>query len=135
MTLNLAPSPSQLSNILLIDDDAHDLQLWAHSLQGFEKYRILTAMSAAEGVKLCTANHIHCIVLDLDLDRESGFEVLLVSQNSERKVPVGILTKLLSPSLREMALHNGASFWLWKGQTSAADLDHAIQQAITASMK
>jgi two-component system sensor histidine kinase ChiS len=130
-------APSQLSSILFVDDDVEDLKLWADSLRELRKYRVLTAMSASEGVERCKANHIDCVVLDLDLDRESGFELLLeLWQNSERpRVPVGILTKLSSPTLRDMALHNGASFWLAKARTSAADLDRAIHQAITASSK
>lgn len=133
MPSHFAPSPSQLTNVLFIDDNAHDLKFWAHSLQDFEKYRILTAMSGIEGLELCTAIQIDCVVLDLDLGRESGFEVLLgLCQHSKRpRVPLGILTKMRYPALRELALRHGASFWLLKGETAAADLDRAIQQAIT----
>ena len=133
MPSNFASSPSQLTNILLIDDNVNDLKFWSHSLQDFEKYRILTAMSGIEGLELCKASHIDCVVLDLDLSQNSGFQVFFgLCQGGERpRVPIGILTKTNYPPLREMALRYGVSFWLEKGETSPADLDRAIQQAIT----
>ena len=48
------------------------------------------------------------------------------------QIAVIILTHLPHPNLLEMAKHNGAQACLIKQATSAQDLDHAIQNAVSA---
>ena len=73
------------------------------------------------------------MVLDLDMP-ESGLQVLfdLIPDPEHPEIVVIILSHLQLPNLLEMAKHNGAQACLVKQDTSAQDLDHAIQKAIAS---
>jgi DNA-binding NarL/FixJ family response regulator len=76
---------------------------------------------------------IDCVVLELDLQDMSGFEVLLrlVPIARQPEIPVIILTHLTSSALLEVALKNGAVAGLRKTNASGDMLDKAIVQAIS----
>ncbi len=73
-----------------------------------------------------------CIVLDLNLMEQSGYEVLghLVGLERPPKRRVIVLTGLCQDILRESALALGAANFLLKSHTDAATLDLAIRNAI-----
>ena len=75
------------------------------------------------------------MLLDLDMP-QSGFEVLLelVPNPKQPSMAVVILTRLVYPTLHEIAKMHGALGWLVKQATSAEQLDTAIHQAV-ASVK
>lgn len=77
---------------------------------------------------------VDCVVLDLDMDDSSGFEVLLhlIPDRKRPEIAVVVLTRLKNPILQETVLHHGAQACLVKQCTSAGDLDGAIQKAIVS---
>jgi DNA-binding NarL/FixJ family response regulator len=72
------------------------------------------------------------VLLDLDMP-ESGFHALLelVPDRQHPPIAVVILTRLVHPSLSELAKYNGAQGWLVKQHTSPEKLCAAIQQAMS----
>ena len=121
------------SNVLIVDDDPSDIESLANSLREvFANCSILTARSAGEALDLCKRQEIDCVILDLDLGDSSGFEVLLgLNPNRERPTKaVVILTRLLTPNLYEITLHNGAQACLLKQCTSPQQLSNCIRKAI-----
>ena len=68
------------------------------------------------------------MLLDLDMP-ESGF-VELVPNPKQPSIAVVFLTRLVYPTLREIAQMNGAHDWLVKRATSAEQLDAVIQKAV-----
>jgi DNA-binding NarL/FixJ family response regulator len=76
-----------------------------------------------------------CVVLDLELNDASGFEVLfaLVPDRKHREMAVVILTHLLSPSLQQMVVEYGAHACLLKQNTSPQLLNQAIQASIAST--
>ena len=68
---------------------------------------------------------------------ESGFDLLLelIPNPKQPSIAVVILTRLVYPTLCEIAKLNGAQDWLVKQSTSAEQLDTAIQQAVASVRK
>ena len=87
-----------------------------------------------EGLEAFRAQKVDCVVLDLDFRDSSGFQFLLdVVPNRDRpEIAIVFLTRLFNPTLREMAVHNGAQAYLVKQSTSADQLDKVIQEAVSA---
>jgi CheY-like chemotaxis protein len=130
-------SPPSLSEkrttVLFIDDDEEDLNLWSKGLiQCSAHYSILQAKTVKAGLELFERNCIDCVLLDLDLPHESGFEVLiaLLAERKQLLKPVIVLTRLYNPVLREMTLGNGACEYVIKHHSSPQTLHEAIQKAI-----
>lgn len=83
---------------------------------------------------ICCERQINCVVLDLDMDEASGFEVLLslVPDREHRENAVVVLTRLINPTLHELAVEYGAQACLVKRHTSPQLLHQAIQTAIAS---
>ena len=133
MALTLPRSSS--ATVLMIDDNAEDLKSWSKLLsESSAQYLILKAQTVRTGLDLYKSQKVDCVVLDLDMDDSSGFEVLL-HLIPDRKLPgiaVVVLTRLRNPTLHQTVLHHGAQVCLVKQCTSARDLDDAIQKAIVS---
>jgi len=133
MALTLPRSSS--ATVLMIDDNAEDLESWSKLLsESSAQYLILKAQTVRTGLDLYKSQKVDCVVLDLDMDDSSGFEVLL-HLIPDRKLPgiaVVVLTRLRNPTLHQTVLHHGAQVCLVKQCTSARDLDDAIQKAIVS---
>jgi ribose transport system substrate-binding protein len=128
------PPQTSTTTVLFIDDNDEDLKYWCEALKNYSSlYTVLDASSGEAGLELCRSERIDCVVLDLDMP-ESGFYVLfdLVRDRTRPQIAVVILSHLLLPNLLEMAKHNGAQVCLVKQDTSAADLDNAIQKAVAS---
>jgi CheY-like chemotaxis protein len=123
------------TTVLFIDDNPADLDFWSHALtECSSAYSTLTATDIKSGLQLYQSQKVDCVILDLDLSGESGFEALfkLVPNRHRPSVAVVVLTKLPYPNLHNLVLHNGAFACLHKQQHSARDLENAIHQAIAS---
>ena len=119
--------------VLIIDDSETDRYLYSHYLQKSpQPYEVYEAADGDTGLTLAERLNPDCILLDLSLLEQSGFEVLahLVGLERPPKRSVIILTGLGKDLLREGALALGAKGFLVKNQTDAATLDLAIRNAI-----
>ena len=129
-------SSAVASTILVIDDSEADLKHWADTVSSFStNYTVLRASDCMTGVKICRDHMVDCVLLDLDMP-ESGFRGLveLVPSPKHPLIAVIVLTCLVHPALREIAINNGAYSLLIKQHASAEQLQLTIQQAI-ASIK
>jgi len=119
----------------MIDDNPEDLESWSKRLgESSSQYSILKAQTVRAALDLCQYQKVDCVVLDLDMELSSGFEVLLrlIPDHKRPKVAVVVLTRLRNANLHETALYQGAQACLVKHLTSARDLDEAIQKAIVS---
>ena len=126
---------SRPTTVLFIDDDPTDLDLWSQRLKSCSTaYSILTAEDVESGLNVYKSQKVDCVILDLDLNHSSGFEVLLalVPDRHNPAIPVIVLTKINYRSLHEMVMHHGARACLVKSLTLAHDLHKAIQNAVAA---
>jgi signal transduction histidine kinase len=108
-----APGPT---TILVIDDKEPNRLLIRHLFDG-PQYRVLEAADGVEGLAVAQQARPHCILLDLDMPRLGGFEVLerLAIDPRLREIPVIILTAT-DESLEAMkrALTGGAVDYITK---------------------
>ena|SRR5438874_4470116 len=95
-------------------------------------YQILEATDGESGLALFRSRRIDCVVLEIDLPDQSGFEVLMtiVPRASRSHTAVIVLTKLTHRGLWELAKNNGAYVCFVKRHTTGEDLDRAIQRAV-----
>ena|SRR5688572_11294096 len=126
---------TQSQTILFVDDDFEALDTWAKGLQECSpNYTVLKADTVKAALDVCCDRQIDCVVLDLDMDEASGFEVLLslVPDREHRENPVVVLTRLINPTLHELAVEYGAQACLVKRRTSPQLLHQAIRTAIAS---
>ena len=130
MHFNFSPPTT---SVLLIDGSKNQRTYWADQLKRcYPDYLMLEAEDRESGLALYRSRRIDCVVLELSLPDESGFQTLmdLVPIASRPHVAVVVLTLMTHPSVWELAKQNGAYVCLAKKFTSGDDLDKAIQRAM-----
>lgn len=123
---------NQGPKILIIDDSETDRYIFRRYLgKSLARYEVHEARDGKSGITLAERLNPDCILLDLRLIDQSGYEVLghLVGLERPPKRTVIILTGLGRDILQEEALSLGATGFLVKGKTDAAALDLAIRRA------
>jgi CheY-like chemotaxis protein len=135
MANSITPPKTQTHTVLLVDDDAEALDTWAKGLEECCNYTVLKADTVKSALDVCRDQKMDCVVLDLDMDDASGFEVLLalVPDRKQRQTAVVVLTRLVNPTLHKMAIECGAQACLLKQRTSPQLLDQAIETAIAST--
>ena len=121
------------TSVLLIDGSDNQRVYWAEQLKRCASdYEIVEASDAQGGLAVYRSRQIDCVVLELALPDQSGFQTLieLVPHASRPHIAVIVLMLLTHRSLWELAKQNGAYACLGKKFTTGEDLDKAIQQAV-----
>jgi len=124
--------------VLIIDDSDEDRFLFRRFLgKGTLRYEVHEAADGRSGLLLAERLQPDCILLDLKLVDQSGYEVLgdLIGLERPPKRTVIILTGLGRDILEQGARSLGAAGYLVKSKTDAAALDVAIKQAIGKAHK
>jgi CheY-like chemotaxis protein len=122
--------------ILIVDDNPKDLERWGNEIkEHFGAASVIKVPNVDQALAVCDSQEIDCVVLDLDLSESSGFELLLelIPNRGRSRIAVVVLTRLVAPTLHEMALHNGAHACLVKQFTSPRELSEAIRKAIAST--
>jgi DNA-binding NarL/FixJ family response regulator len=118
--LGMLPNTDLSTSVLFIDANDADRKLFAEGLKHYSPdYRILEATDGASGLALYRSQRIDCIILELDFEDQSGFEVLvnLVPIAKRPNVAVIILTRLTHRGVWDLAMRNGAYACLLKAHT------------------
>lgn len=126
------------TKVLIIDDNEVDRYTYRRYLeQASSEYEVHEAEDGRTGLMLAETVDPDCVLLDLRLHNQSGYEVLreLVGDDAPPKRPVIMLTVLAWDALQQGARSLGATGYLVKGRTDAAALDKAIRQAIGTNEK
>lgn len=99
--------------VLIVDDDALNLKLFATSLSR-RGYRVLLAMDGRRGLDLAQRERPDLIMMDVQLPDMSGLEVTrtLKSGDDTRDIPVLVTTAFLIDS--EALRHSGCDAYLAK---------------------
>jgi CheY-like chemotaxis protein len=121
------------TTVLLIDEGKDQRTYWADQLKSCSSdYEILEASDGFSALDLHRSRQIDCVVLELALPKQSGFEVLMTLVPAPRRphVAVVVLTHMTHRGVWELAKQNGAHTCLAKKFTTGEDLDRAIQRAI-----
>ena len=130
----MLPKPElPTTSVLLIDGSKNHRAYWADQLRRCSPdYQIIEAEDGQSGLNICRSRRIDCVVLELSLPDQSGFETLvnLVPIASKSNVAVVVLTLMTQRAVWELAKQNGAYACLAKQFTRGKDLDKAIQHAV-----
>jgi CheY-like chemotaxis protein len=130
----MLPKPElPVTSVLLIDGSQNQRAYWADQLKLCSPdYQIIEAADGQSGLDIYRSRRIDCVVLELSLPDQSGFQTLinLVPIGSEPQIAVIVLTLITDRGVWEIAKQNGAYACLAKQFTSGDDLDRTIQRAI-----
>ena len=122
------------TSVLLIDGSKNQRAYWADQLKRCSAdYQIVEAADGQSGLDLYRSRRIDCVVLELGLPDQSGFQTLveLVPIATRPQVAVIVLTQMTERGVWDLAKQNGACACFVKKHTSGEDLDKAIQRAVT----
>ena len=125
---------SPTTSVLLIDESNNQRSYWAEQLKHCSPdYVIVEASDGQSGLDLFRSRRIDCVVLELGLRDESGFQTLveLVPIASRAQAAVIVLTQMSHRGISELAKEYGAYACFVKRHTTGEDLDGAIQRAMT----
>ena len=132
----MLPKPElPITSVLIIDGSKNQRTYWAGQLKRCSPdYEIFEAPDGQSGLDLCQSRRIDCVVLELSLPGQEGFQTLvnLVPFASSPHVAVVVLTLMTHRGVWELAKQTGAYACLHKQYTTGEDLDRAIQRAVAA---
>jgi DNA-binding NtrC family response regulator len=114
-------------NVLLVDDEKDFVESLAERLQ-IRDYKVTTAFSGDEAIKLVENNDFDVIVLDVQMPGKSGIETLKEIKNIEQLSQVIMLTGHATVKTAIEGMKNGAYDYLMK-PTDTDDLIEMINKA------
>ena len=124
-TSSAPETPQKTSfNILLIDDDIFDLRQERETLKNRLPCEVITAQSAAEGMKILESDGADLVLVNLDMPFVNGLKLLsLVKNNSRLKnIPVIIMTDTRDFSVISEIKKSTAAGHVRKPNFSASEL-------------
>ncbi len=116
MTSETAESKVEGSKVLVVDDNAQNLELLVEYLQSIEGCRTATAADGLEALDAVAADKPDMILLDIMMPRMSGYEVCrrLKSDPETRDIPIIMVTALNERGDMERAVESGTDDFLSK---------------------
>ncbi len=119
------------SKILVVEDDSFLLQMYATKLET-EEYKVFTASTGGEALRLVEKEDIDLILLDLNLPEVDGFNVLeeLKSNSKTKHIPVLVLTNFSQKEDIDRCLDLGAEDFLIKAHFVPAEVIEKIKKIL-----
>lgn len=113
--------------VLLIEDDADIRDMYRQKLT-VDGYAVMCAADGQDGLDKARRFRPDIILLDLDLPRRHGFEVMQALRSGQRtaRTPVIILSNHAGRELRQRGLALGANHYLIKAATTPSSLSADI---------
>src|SRR5579859_3792825 len=101
--------------VLVVDDSWTDLTLIATPLResGFD---VITAVDGDEAVEKVLLEHPQCVVLDVILPKQNGFQLCrrLKSMEQSRDIPIILISSKNTPLDKRWGMQQGAEMYLTK---------------------
>ena len=101
--------------VLVVDDSWTDLTLIATPLResGFD---VITAVDGDEAVEKVLQEHPQCVVLDVILPKQNGFQLCrrLKSMEQSRDIPIILISSKSTPLDKRWGMQQGAEMYLTK---------------------
>ena len=124
-------SSSEIFNILIIDDNPDDREIYKRLLAkaDFRKIQFFEAASGARGLELISSKKIECVLLDYNLPDVTGLEVLsqiVGVQKTDEKLPVIMLTGQGNENVAVEVMKLGATDYAVKDNLTAQGLQRIV---------
>ena len=117
--------------VLFVDDDENILRGLTRVLRN-QPYRLFTARSGEEAMRVLMTNHVSVIVADEQMPGMSGTELLSwIAENCPETMRI-VLTGHASTSTAIRAINEGSVFRFFTKPCNEVDLALAIREAIDA---
>jgi len=116
MTTDAPRGPQKSSKVLVVDDNAQNLELLVEYLQTMDNVQTLAAADGLEALEVVHQGQPDLILLDIMMPRMSGFEVCrkLKSDPETRDIPIIMVTALNELGDIERAVESGTDDFLSK---------------------
>jgi len=104
---------SHKTNILIIDDNAKNIQLAANVLKSTDNYNIFFATSGEKGIEQLALRSYALILLDINMPRLDGYETadIIKSDEKYKKIPIIFLSANANKSsIRKGFIHKGEDY-------------------------
>ena len=110
------PEKPDGSKVLVVDDNAQNLELLVEHLRSIENCQTLTATDGLEALEVVAREKPDLILLDIMMPRMSGYEVCrkLRSDPETRDIPIIMVTALNELGDMERAIQSGTDDFLSK---------------------
>ncbi len=123
--------------VLLIDDDAHDLELFSERLNALTQpsYEVIAARNLSDAEQAIATRSIDLCLLDMDMEPVTGLEVLTQLKAAGLAAPVVMLTGSDDEDSDQACLDAGAEAFLHKRQADVRTLDRTLRYARALALK
>jgi two-component system NtrC family sensor kinase len=115
--------------ILIIEDRRENIVHLANNVLKPQGYRVLTAMDGQRGLKRIVTDKPDLVILDLNMPKMDGLEVLSALQERDIDVPVILTTFYGSEQVAEQAMRLGAVDYIVKPY-DVRDMLKAVEKAL-----
>jgi len=115
--------------VLIVEDRRENIVHLANNILKPNSYEVITAMDGRRGLKRIINDRPDLVILDLNMPKMDGLEVLAALKERQINVPVILTTFYGSEQVAEQALDLGAAAYVVKPYEAEEMLD-AIQKAL-----
>jgi CheY-like chemotaxis protein/predicted regulator of Ras-like GTPase activity (Roadblock/LC7/MglB family) len=121
--------------VLIVDDDDNFLSVVRESLEGrADRFRLLTANSGQEAVRLLEAKPVDLLVTDLRMPGMDGFELLAHVMNRSIELSVCVITGYSTPETVKQ-LHRMGIMRIWEKPINFKDFAEYIENVLSGSVE
>jgi len=115
--------------VLIVDDRRENIVHLANNILKPNNYRVITAMDGQRGLTSILNDRPDLVILDLNMPKMDGLEVLAALQEREIQIPVILTTFYGSEQVAEQALRLGAVNYIVKPY-KVSDMLQAVEKAL-----
>jgi CheY-like chemotaxis protein len=115
--------------ILIIEDRRENIVHLANNVLKPKGYRVITAMDGQRGLQRVLVDRPDLIILDLNMPKMDGLEVLAALQQRQVNIPVILTTFYGSEQVAQQALQLGAAAYVVKPFT-ASEMLNAVEKSL-----
>jgi signal transduction histidine kinase len=130
----LRPDSSEPRSLLIVDDDAVELEIindtLAHAFPGAEISSTSDGLLAAE---MCIVKTFDCVLLDYNMPLIDGLTLAKELRASSPYLPIVLMTSVGDEMLAALALRSGASDYIPKSRINADSIRRTFVRAIHTS--
>lgn len=120
-----------ISNLLLVEDNAQDADLFQHLIHRSEvNAQVTQVMGLKEAIAACKRQTFDVVLLDLNLPDSEGKETAAEFCGIFSNLPVLILSDLPEGQMGDCAISEGAQDYLAKDDLTSAQLVRAMRYAV-----
>jgi two-component system NtrC family sensor kinase len=116
--------------VLIVEDNRENIVHLANNVLKPNGYKVITAMDGQRGLRSILRDRPDLVVLDLNMPKMDGLEVLAALKERQVDTPVILTTFYGSEQVAEQALHLGAVDYIVKPY-EVADMLRAVEAALS----